>query len=168
LSSFAVFFFHTEWSKKTIIVFLSIFLIGFFIEVAGVKTGVIFGRYTYGSALSLKFLDTPVIIGLNWLLLVYISSSVVDRLKTGTVFKVLLSASVLLLYDLILEQVAPKLDMWRWDNNTVPVQNYIAWFSIAFIFSGYLKTCGIKLQNNLAAVILICQTAFFTILYFTL
>jgi putative membrane protein len=42
---------------------------GFFIEAIGVNTGLIFGNYVYKTTLGWKFLETPLIIGVNWILL---------------------------------------------------------------------------------------------------
>ena len=46
-----------------------IFTIGFFIEVIGVKTGLLFGVYHYGDSLGLKWLNVPLVMGINWILL---------------------------------------------------------------------------------------------------
>ena len=168
LSTAALAIFHTDYSRKSFLIFGLIYFTGFFIEVLGVHTGLIFGRYIYGPGLGIKVLKTPLIIGLNWLLLVYVTVSLTERLNTGTAIKVLLSAGILLAYDLVLEQVAPKLEMWSWADETVPLQNYVAWYLIALLFTGIVKISGINMKNRLAALILICQIVFFTVLLFTL
>jgi len=50
---------------------LLVYLAGYLIEVLGVNTGLIFGNYRYGSALGLKVWEVPLLIGVNWLILVY-------------------------------------------------------------------------------------------------
>jgi putative membrane protein len=50
---------------------VGVYLAGFFIEVIGVNTGQIFGDYIYGTALGIKLWATPLLIGVNWLILVY-------------------------------------------------------------------------------------------------
>lgn len=168
LSSAALFLFHTDRRQKTSWVLAIIYLTGFVIEVIGVQSGLIFGNYTYGNGLGIKLFDTPLIIGLNWLMLVYVASSLTNRLKIPAVFQVLVSAIILLVYDLVLEQLAPTLDMWSWENNLVPVQNYIAWFGLALLLSSILKFTHIKTENRLAWLILLCQFVFFATLLFTL
>ncbi len=168
LSTAAVLIFHTDYSPRTILVFTIIFLTGFSLEVIGVKTGHIFGNYTYHNGLGLQLLNTPLIIGINWLLLTYIAYSTVDLLKTNKWTKIFFTASLLLTYDLILEPVAPLLNMWSWENNRVPVRNYIAWFVIALFFAALLKYSGINMKNRMAPVILICQLLFFTTILITL
>jgi putative membrane protein len=44
---------------------LIIAVAGFFIEAIGVNTGLIFGNYVYKTTLGWKFLETPLIIGVN-------------------------------------------------------------------------------------------------------
>ena len=53
-----------------------LFLIGFFVEVLGVYSGLLFGEYHYGKTLGFQFLGVPLIIGMNWVLLVVSSFAV--------------------------------------------------------------------------------------------
>lgn len=170
LSSVALVFFHTAFNVKTLVVFIFIYLFGFFVEVLGVNTGLIFGDYIYGESLGIKSFNTPLIIGLNWLLLVYITASVLENTKLIAPVKVLLGASMMLGYDMIIEQLAPELNMWDWQNNAIPVSNYVAWFFIAAFFHAAIQVFKIKTVNKLAPVILICQVLFFLVLlvYFKL
>ncbi len=168
LSTIGMAFFHRKYSEKAIVVFFVIYIIGFGVEVVGVNTKLIFGDYTYGSGLGAKLLNTPLIIGINWLLLIYAANSVIERFVRKRIPVMLLGGTVLVIYDLILEQAAPLIDMWSWKNDTVPLQNYLAWFVLAVILSGVLKTSGVSVSNRLAPVILICQSLFFVVLLFTL
>lgn len=164
LSSVALAFFHVSFNIKTLVIFGLIYLIGFFIEVAGVNSGVIFGYYTYGDSLGIKAFNTPLLIGLNWLLLVYITASIFENKNWHPAFKIILSSSMMLAYDLIIEQIAPQLQMWFWQTDQVPLKNYFAWFFIALFFHILIKIFGINTTNKLAPVILICQILFFLIL----
>ncbi len=49
-----------------------IFFGAFILEYMGVSTGLLFGDYAYGSALGPKLAQTPILIGLNWILVVYL------------------------------------------------------------------------------------------------
>jgi len=149
---------------KSILVLLSIFLLGYFVEVIGVNTGLIFGNYSYGEGLGLKLFSTPLLIGLNWAFLVYCTASIVDQIKTPTIIKIIAASGLMVIYDIILEQIAPKIDMWKWENSAVPIQNYISWFLIAIVFHTLVKISKIKLKNKMAALIFVCQAAFFIIL----
>ena len=72
--------FHQEYNRSFILTAIGIFLAGFFIEVMGVHTGVIFGKYWYGQTLGTKVLDVPLVIGANWLLLIYCSSIIAENI----------------------------------------------------------------------------------------
>lgn len=168
LSIAALAVYQRSYTVKTVVVFGLIYLIGFGIEVIGVNTKLIFGHYTYGNGLGLKWLDTPLIIGVNWLLLVYAANSVIERFIQHRLLTILLAGILLVAYDLILEQAAPLIHMWSWQNDAVPLQNYMAWFVLALVLSALLKYPRIILKNRLAPVILICQTLFFIVLLFTL
>jgi len=168
LSFVILLFYHKRFTIKTGLIFSLIFLIGFGIELIGVQTKMIFGSYIYGDSLGLKILDTPLIIGLNWLLLVYLANSVLNGLKLNTAVKIFFASLILLAYDMILEQVAPLIHMWSWENETVPLQNYLAWFVLALVLSGLLSWSNINLKNRIAPVILICQSLFFILLLFIL
>ena len=151
--------------SKTLIVFSGIYLLSFFVEVIGVNSGFIFGEYRYGNNLGIKLLNTPLIIGINWLILVYITASVTWKLKIPGVLKIITASAIMLVYDIILEQLAPVLDMWHWENFRVPLQNYLAWFILALIFHSAIKFLGIQIRNKLALIMLICQSGFFLSLY---
>ena len=47
-----------------------IYCLGFGIEYLGVHTGLIFGSYQYGDALGYKLASIPLLIGVNWVLLI--------------------------------------------------------------------------------------------------
>ncbi|MBN2213099.1 MAG: carotenoid biosynthesis protein [Bacteroidales bacterium] len=154
-------FAEASFTIRTVLVFLAIAVAGYLIEAAGVNTGRIFGSYTYGKTLGLRILNTPVIIGLNWLFLVYASSSVFEKYPLHNTLKILLASLVMLVYDFILEPAAPKMDMWHWKNSAVPIQNYIAWFAIAVVFHSIIRLYNINTRNPVAPWILSCQFLFF-------
>ncbi len=150
---------------KLTVYLLFIYFTSYAIEVAGVHTGLLFGAYSYGENLGLKVWDTPLIIGANWFFLVYTSAAIFEKTKIPTALKILLASSSMLVYDIVMEQVAPKLDMWSWKNVAVPFQNYITWFLIAVVFHIGLKLLKIKIKNKLALAVLLCQFIFFVLLF---
>lgn len=157
-------FYEGVVNVKSILILLTIYLLGYFVEVIGVNTGFIFGNYTYGNGLGIKLFSTPLLIGLNWAFLIYCSASIVDKIKVSKIIKIIAASGLMVIYDIVLEQIAPKIDMWKWENGTVPIQNYISWFVIAMVFHSLVKVAGIKLKNKMAAMIFICQAMFFIIL----
>ncbi len=163
LSFLTLTIFHRN-SLKSVIVFSAIYLLGFAVEVIGVNTGLLFGDYTYGNSLGIKLLSTPIIIGLNWLLLVYITASVFERFKIPNLAKIVLASSLMVGYDFILEQVAPRLDMWQFSDGVVPLQNYLVWFNFSIILHSLIKIFRINTENRLALIVLISQFVFFLVL----
>ena len=164
LSVFALAVFHQHFQKKELALFAAIYILAFLAEMIGVNTSLIFGNYRYGESLGIKLFNTPLIIGVNWLLLSYISLSVAAKLKTNAAVQIILASFTMLVYDVIIEQLAPVLDMWAWADNKVPVKNYLAWFVLAFFFNSILKIFNVQTANRLAPVILGCQLVFFIIL----
>jgi putative membrane protein len=157
--------FHTDIkSKKSILVFLFIYLLSFTIEVVGTNTGLIFGNYFYGNRLGVKLFNIPLIMGLNWLMLVYITSSIFERFTIHSLIKIVLSSSLMLVYDIILERVAPRLELWYFKDGPVPLQNYLAWFAVSLILHSLIKLFKVKTENKLALILFICQFLFFLIL----
>jgi len=157
----AVFFFTRPLTLKTIVVFFILAILGFIIEVIGVNTHMIFGTYNYGKTLGISLFNTPLLIGINWLFLVYTSASLMERFSYSLFLKIVLASMVMLIYDIILEPVAGKIDMWHWNGSVIPLHNYIAWFTISMILHTILKWRGIKINNPVAPWILLCQILFF-------
>jgi bisanhydrobacterioruberin hydratase len=166
LSFVGLAFFHEskiEW--KSILYFLSIYVLAFTIEAIGVNTGKVFGQYGYGEGLGLKLFQTPLIIGINWLFLVYTTSAVVEKIKFPAIVKIAMASLAMLLYDIVLEQVASRLDMWNWTDSLIPFQNYVTWFALAVFFHSLLKILKVRIENKLAFLILGCQFLFFLFLF---
>ena len=157
-------FHRRENPIKHITIFSIVYVSGFLVEMVGVNSGLIFGTYTYGAGLGIKIAGTPIIIGLNWLFLVYTSAAIAERIKTNNALKILLGALLLVGYDLVLEQVAPKLDMWYWERGVIPLKNYLAWFVIAILFHSLFKAFRINPHNPLAGILFVSQMVFFILL----
>ncbi|MCX7987698.1 MAG: carotenoid biosynthesis protein [Bacteroidales bacterium] len=162
MNTLLIAFFHEKWDTAQIIGCLSVIILGYFVEVIGVKTGAIFGHYVYGNSLGIKIFDTPLIIGLNWLFLTYCSYILSAQLTRNTVLQTLLSPTLMLGYDIILEQVAPCVGMWQWLDNRVPLQNYLAWWIIGYLFTLLISTSKVKKTNPIATISFIGQVAFFS------
>ena len=162
MSFIAILLFHRSLnSRNTRLVFFTIILVSYLVEVAGVNSQMIFGNYIYGNGLGLKILGTPLVIGINWAMLVYCSASIMERLKLHVIVQIFFASVIMILYDVVLESVAPFLDMWYWNGNIVPLQHYFAWFFLALVFHGMVKWKKVKTENPLAPAIFICQFLFF-------
>lgn len=139
-----------------------IFLAGFLVEMIGVNTGFIFGGYRYGDTLGLKLLGTPLIIGLNWFMLIYAVSVLVSGFTGDLYVRAVLASVAMVAYDFVLEPAAIRLDMWSWDAVAVPLQNYIAWLLVSFVLSLFAARSGlIRKDNSVARALYFIQFVFF-------
>lgn len=164
LSTYLAAIYHEDYTRKSVLIFLLIFTLGYFIEVIGVNTGLIFGQYAYGKGLGIKLLNTPLMIGVNWLFLTYTSISIVQKLKLKQGYTILLAPLLMVLYDIILEQLAPVMDMWSWQGAVVPLRNYVAWYLFAVVFVAIFRIFRIDTRNPLAGILFYCQFLFFVLL----
>ncbi len=166
VSTFIILAFHQEWSRDFILFVIVTYLLGFSIEYFGVNTGIIFGVYTYGDVLGPKVGDTPLMIGVNWLMLSYCSGITVNHLlgDKNFIFKSILGASILVLLDFFIEPVAIKYNFWTWEAVSVPLKNYIAWFVIAFTIQLFFNLVAGNSKNKVAIALLLLQFGFFGLL----
>jgi putative membrane protein len=160
------------------IFFIIAFVIGMATEMIGVNTGMLFGDYQYGQVLGPKVYGVPLLIGLNWFIIVFCSGSLFTqcldlfqikwninmRAPVSKIILVIGGAAVATCFDFILEPVAVKLHFWSWNNWQIPAFNYISWFIISAILLGvkiYLKS---NRANTFATSLLIIQALFFLML----
>jgi uncharacterized membrane protein len=163
-SLFVILLFHENWNLKFIILSIFIALAGYFVEVVGVNTGIIFGEYIYGKTLGIKVLETPLMIGVNWFILTYATFLIFKNINLSIYIKAALSSFLMLIYDFFLEPIAIKFDMWSWEHITVPVKNYLAWFIIAYILILMFYVFRVKVKNKLSSTVFIAQLLFFILL----
>ena len=128
-------------------------------EWLGVYSGWPFGTYFYAETLGIKVFQIPLIIGVNWLLLLHTSQEVITKFLESfspkifkeinksqiskntissipqTILKASLVAALMLLIDYLIEPHAAELDYWHWFNDVIPLNNYLAWLLISFCCS---------------------------------
>lgn len=151
-------------NKKFLFWGISTYLITFSLEVIGVKTGLVFGGYNYGTALGFKVFEVPLIIGFNWVLVILGAISI-SKSYTKNIILISLTAAVLsVMFDYFLEPVAINLGYWHWNQISVPLQNYLAWFVIAFIFSIALLKIKSDFNQGVSKEYFLIQFTFFIIL----
>jgi putative membrane protein len=155
---------HREKGKEIALFSTFVFLLGYLVEFAGVKTGMVFGNYQYGATLGPKLFDVPLIIGLNWLLVMYCVASLTDTLKISVVSKVILASLLAVAIDWLIEPVAMQYDFWNWKNGVVPFQNYVGWFITSVLMQSAYHFFNVKAENRLALSYYFIQLFFFLVL----
>ncbi len=153
---------HEKWDNKFLLAISIVALAGFFVEVAGVKTGAIFGDYTYGKTLGWQWLDVPLVMAVNWLILIYCSAAIVSRrVEWHWAMKAFASAVILMTMDFLIEPVAIRYDFWQWADGVIPDQNYLAWGGIAFVLSAIFFQLVPPVNNKVALALFLLQIGFF-------
>lgn len=171
-------FWRNKPEARVMVAGLIIIITSFLIEAAGVNSGKIFGTYSYGRALGPSVMNTPLIIGLNWFVLIYCTNAIARQLwglirhgSTGrkTIFAeavliVITGSSLMVLYDLLLEPAATNLDMWSWAGGRIPMRNFIAWFVISVVYHSLYRMWGEDKLNNRALPLFAVQLVFFGVI----
>lgn len=142
---------------------VSTLLITFFLEALGTHSGLIFGPYTYGPTLGLKLLKVPVVIALNWLIVIVAALSLTRPIRSPYLAALVVGAAAVL-FDFVMEPVAIGLEYWFWHTPEIPVQNYLAWFGIAFLSALVFRLCRLKLDSRIPVIYMTVQFVFFLIL----
>jgi putative membrane protein len=172
-------------SKKNIYfyAFLLICIItGIVVEIIGVNTNFLFGNYHYGNVLGPQVKSAPLIIGVNWFIIIFccgisthtLLSKLTSRLpdedkasskKIQALSIIFDGATLAVFFDWVMEPVAVKLGYWQWhEAASVPLFNYVCWFVISaallaiFYFSKFTK------HNKFAVNLLLIQLMFFLLL----
>lgn len=158
------------------------FVVGIMVEVIGVNTGYLFGDYAYGNVLGTKIRKVPLLIGVNWFIIIYccgisihtVLMRAIDRiaLDTGKAPMTLKALSVIIdgatlavFFDWLMEPVAVKLGYWAWNGDgSIPMFNYICWFVISLLLLIVFHFAKFNKQNKFAVNLLLIQGMFFLLL----
>ena len=167
ISFFLLFVNQIQITQREILSVFTIFLIGMICEILGVNYGYIFGDYVYLDNLGTKVFGVPILIGINWIILTFITGSISSYIfKKNLKFSILTGAIFMILLDLIIEPVAPLLGFWIFDLPSVPLQNYVGWFLIGlatqFVYQKFVVIKEIPFSTNL----LLANIVFFSFLNF--
>lgn len=145
-----------------------------FVEWIGVNTGKIFGEYQYGPVL-FPFIDTvPLAIGFAWIGMLLSSVTIAQFVsfywfRKSILYSSLMTAGLMTLFDLFMEPAAIKLNYWYWTNDSVPLQNYVAWFgiSIILILTGMKFKLFLQKNNTIPLHAYLAQLVYFLLVYFS-
>ena len=159
------------------------FAVGIWVEVIGTSTGFLFGNYSYSKNLGPAFKNVPLVIGINWCIIMYccgVSVHIVfkklsDRVKeiTGSATSPVLqllststdAAILAVFFDWILEPAAIKLGYWQWlDDGEVPAYNYMCWFMISSVLLLLFGLLKFEKNNKFAVHLLMIMAMFFMLI----
>ena len=137
-----------SWRVGTWAVFVAI--TGFSSEVLGVHGGWLFGQYSYPHSLGTQLFGVPLILGVNWLLLIYVTRDIVQPLAANAPTKAALAATLMVGLDTFIEPVAIRNKFWEWPQNIVASQNYVGWWLVAFFILLASEFWQVKQENPLS------------------
>lgn len=151
-------------TKKKWVFFVLFFLIGMLAEWLGVNYGLLFGQYSYGKNLGLKFDGVPYLIGTYWALLTFITAEIAKILKLKKWSKIVFGAVLMVGLDFLMEKSAPVFDFWEFKGQ-VPLDNYVAWLAIGIILQTILHYSNIKGNSTISIHLFFAQVLFFGLFY---
>lgn len=183
LLMFLLLYWTQDEKNKYFLLFLVIaFLAGVGVEIAGVNTGEIFGHYYYGNVLGYKMAGVPLIIGINWFLIIYccgvcmhtILMKAINRIALDSGVKpmrlkalsvIVDGATLAVFFDWVMEPVAVKLGYWHWlASGEVPFYNYFCWFIVSIVLLAFFHFLPFSKNNKFAIHLLMIQLMFFLLL----
>ena len=182
LSFFLLIWTHPEKNKSFYFFISIVFIVGFLSEVVGVNTGLLFGDYHYSKILGIQLFQVPILIAVNWFIIIYCSgigthvllNMVIHRvakdynepsLKLKAMSVIFDGASLAVLFDWLMEPVAIKLGFWTWDGDgSVPFYNYFCWLLISILLLTVFNFFNFRKENKFAVNLLLTQALFFLIL----
>lgn len=162
--------------------FLICFITGIAVEIVGTSTGYLFGEYVYGKTLGLSFKNVPLVIGINWFVIIYCCGITVHRFlekisaklesMTGAPppamrFFSLISDGAMLavFFDWILEPAAIKLGYWQWlGDGEIPTYNYLCWFIVSLGLMCVFTFLKFEKKNIFAVNLLMIMMLFFMLI----
>jgi len=162
--------------------FVITFIIGFAAEWIGVHTGYLFGNYQYGHVLGVQYSGVPLLIGINWFIIIYGTGVIAQNLHNWSnkqliamqaevkpVIQVISfitdGALLATFFDFVMEPVAVKLGYWQWmGNGDIPFYNYTCWLIISVLLLTAFKLLPFEKNNPLAVHLFIIQLLFFLLL----
>ena len=179
----ALLFYTQERINGSFIIFFAVcFVAGFAAEVLGTSTGMLFGEYSYGSFLGPAFKKVPLVIGVNWFIIIYCCGVFINTMlgklsaklaeMTGNPspairFLSLVSDGAMLsvFFDWIMEPAANKLGYWTWaGSGTVPFYNYACWLVISALLLAVFAFLKFSRRNIFAVNLLLIMMMFFMLI----
>lgn len=150
-----------RYGRRGILVFAAICLaVGNVVENIGVATGFPFGHYRFLEVMGPRFLSVPILLGLAYVGMAYVSWVVARILmrssngsgKLGLIALPAVASLVMVSWDVAQDPVwSTFLHAWVWRDGGswfgVPLSNYAGWygtvFTIYLLFAIYLKRAGV-------------------------
>lgn len=182
LSAALIIYTQKEKNKAFWLFAVICFVVGYIAEYLGVNHQLLFGEYRYLPAMGWQWQHVPLVIGVNWFIIMYCCGITIqqilnffwnklkeedqpERSNVGF-FAVIIDGSLLAtFFDWVMEPVAVKLGYWQWlGDGNIPLFNYVCWFGVSIILMFLFRILSFPKQNQFAVNLLLIQFMFFLIL----
>ena len=182
LSAGLLIFTQSEKNKDFFLFLLICYIVGFGVEYIGVNYQLLFGEYRYLPAMGLQVGNVPLVIGVNWFIMMYCCGVTIQhflnfmwnklkdeneprRTNVGFLSVVIDGALLATFFDWVMEPIAVKLGYWLWlGDGSIPLLNYLSWFGVSALLMLLFRLLSFPKQNQFAVNLLLIQFMFFLIL----
>ena len=150
---------------KSLVIWSAVYLIGMIAEIIGTNTGILFGNYSYGNNLGPKIIGVPPLIGINWIVLTFLTATIARRVIHFKWLSIICGALLMVGLDFFIEPIAPIFDFWSWDEGVAPLKNFIHWFIVSLLMQAVVYDELPEKNHYLPIHHFASQVLFFTFFY---
>ena len=150
---------------KSLVIWSIVYLIGMLAEIIGTNTGILFGNYSYGNNLGPKIIGVPPLIGINWIVLTFLTATIARRVIHFKWLSIICGALLMVGLDFFIEPIAPIFDFWSWDEGVAPLKNFIHWFIVSLLMQAVVYDELPEKNHYLPIHHFAAQVLFFTFFY---
>lgn len=119
-------------------------LFAYIIEIIGVKTGLPYGSFRYGTGMGPLIFDVPLLLPLAWVPLLLGSWQIALRLTAYKASRILITIFLLVSVDLVLDPGAVALGLWTYISDLVVVTRHEQYYGVLWVnFVGWIMSAGV-------------------------
>jgi putative membrane protein len=85
------------------------------------------------------------------------------KIVKHNIFTPIIASLLMVGLDFLIEPVAINSDYWSWENNQIPLYNYVCWFLISFLIHIVYQKNKLTEQNSVYNCLYIVLVVFFTL-----
>jgi putative membrane protein len=139
------------------------------------------GDFKFGDSLGPSIDTVPLVTGVYWFIIIYCSgitihtllNRILDKITTNPTamrptlkaMSVMVDAAMLsVLFALLVEPVAAKLDWWQWEKGSTPFYNYACWYIVSALLLLDFHYAQFNKENKFAINLLLIQAMYFLLL----
>lgn len=148
-----------QFSKKHSTILIAAGVIGYFSEIIGVHTGLLYGSYAYGNTLGPKLLGVAILLFVMW---VFVPISMYSVIPHNTKWLPFIAGAGAVMYDIPLEHFATRFGLWSWQGS-IPVSNFLTWFIVTSLIVFMFRKYSLPKSNTMDALVVLCTHIVFFI-----